>query len=84
MHFGRQHYEQDAAQRSRVKHLCAVRHALRTLTLHVGFQVFTTAVRKGSVFWDSMSCSPQKVNQRFGGICRDHLQGLRKPRKKPA
>jgi hypothetical protein len=27
------------------------------------------------VFWDKKSCSPLKVNRRFGGTCRLHFQG---------
>jgi hypothetical protein len=30
-----------------------------------------------SVFWDSTSCSPVKVNGRFGGTCRLYLQDRR-------
>jgi hypothetical protein len=30
-----------------------------------------------SVFWDITPCSPLKVNRRFGGTCRLHLQGPR-------
>jgi hypothetical protein len=28
-----------------------------------------------SIFWDIMPCSPLKVNRRFGGTYRVHLQG---------
>jgi hypothetical protein len=41
------------------------------------FDVLTTVVMKSSIFWDIMSCSPLKVNRRFGGTCRLHFQGLR-------
>jgi hypothetical protein len=30
---------------------------------------------KKSIFWNTIACSPLKVNQRFGGICRFHLEG---------
>jgi hypothetical protein len=30
---------------------------------------------KSSIFWDVTPCSPFKVNRRFGGTCRLHLQG---------
>jgi hypothetical protein len=30
---------------------------------------------KSSVFLDITPCSPLRINQRFGGICRLHLQG---------
>jgi hypothetical protein len=33
--------------------------------------------RKSSIFWDITPCSPLKVNRRFGGTCRLHLQGRR-------
>jgi hypothetical protein len=32
-------------------------------------------VMKCSIFWDITPCSPLKVNRRFGGTCRLHLQG---------
>jgi hypothetical protein len=32
---------------------------------------------KISTFWDIILCSPLKVNRRFGGTCRLHLQGRR-------
>jgi hypothetical protein len=32
-------------------------------------------VSKVPRFWDITPCSPLKVNQRFGGTCRLHLQG---------
>jgi hypothetical protein len=42
-----------------------------------GFEAFETMIMKCSVFWDTASCSPLKVNRCFGGICRFHLQGIR-------
>jgi hypothetical protein len=30
---------------------------------------------KFSVFWNITLCSPLKVNRRFGGACRLHIQG---------
>jgi hypothetical protein len=30
---------------------------------------------KSSIVWDIMPCSTLKVNRRFGGKCRLHLQG---------
>jgi hypothetical protein len=44
---------------------------------HVGFEVLTVVVMKSSVFWDITTCSPLKVNQRFGETCCLHLQGWR-------
>jgi hypothetical protein len=32
---------------------------------------------KSSIFWDITPCSPLKVNRRFGGTCRLHIQGRR-------
>jgi hypothetical protein len=32
---------------------------------------------KRPIFWNITPCSPLKVNQRFGGKCRLHLQGRR-------
>jgi hypothetical protein len=46
----------------------------------VGFEVLTAAVMKRPVFWDITQCSPLKVNRRFGGIYRLHLQGRRMSR----
>jgi hypothetical protein len=44
---------------------------------NVGFEVLTAVVKKSSIFWDITSCSPLKVNRRFGKSCRLHLQGRR-------
>jgi hypothetical protein len=41
------------------------------------FEVLTAVVIKSSVFWDITSCNPLKFGQRFGGICRLHLQDRR-------
>jgi hypothetical protein len=41
------------------------------------FEILTAMVVKISIFWDITLCSPLKVNLRFGGICRLHLQGRR-------
>jgi hypothetical protein len=41
----------------------------------VGFEVLTAVVMKSTICWDITSCSPLKVNRRFGGIYRFHLQG---------
>jgi hypothetical protein len=32
---------------------------------------------KSFIFWDIKPCSPLKLNRRFGGTCRLHLQGWR-------
>jgi hypothetical protein len=45
--------------------------------LLVGFQVLTEVVMKSSILWYITSCSPLNVNQRFGGTCPLHLQGIR-------
>jgi hypothetical protein len=44
---------------------------------YVGFEVLTAVVMKSYIFWDITSCSPIKVNRRFGGTYRLHLQGRR-------
>jgi hypothetical protein len=41
----------------------------------VVFDVLTAVVRKISVFYDIMSCSPLKVKRHFGGKRRLHFQG---------
>jgi hypothetical protein len=43
----------------------------------VGFEVPTAVVMKSYIFCDITSCSPLKVNRRFGGACCLHLQGRR-------
>jgi hypothetical protein len=43
----------------------------RILLKGVGCEVLTAVV----IFWDITPCSPLKVNRRFGGTCRLHLQG---------
>jgi hypothetical protein len=41
------------------------------------FEVLTAVVMKSTVLWDIRPCSPLKVNQRFGGTYRLHIQGRR-------
>jgi hypothetical protein len=48
---------------------------LTTKNMTVGSEVLTAVVMKTSVFWDITPCSPLKVNGRFGGTYRLHLQG---------
>jgi hypothetical protein len=48
----------------------------------VGFEVFTAVLKKSSVFWDIMPCSPLKVRRRFRGTCRLHLKGRKITRAK--
>jgi hypothetical protein len=51
---------------------------------YVGFEAFTVAVMKSTIFWDITPCSPLSVNRRFRGTYRLHLQGQRnKFSKKP-
>jgi hypothetical protein len=40
-----------------------------------GFEVIAAVAMKGYNFRDITSCSPAKVNGRFGRTCRHHLQG---------
>jgi hypothetical protein len=49
---------------------CALR-----ISIVVGFEVITAVVMNISIFWDITPCSPLRVNQRFGGTFRLHLQG---------
>jgi hypothetical protein len=52
--------------------------------LHTRYSLFFCKVRlnmktelpKSSIFWDVIRCSPSKVNRRFGGTYRLHLQTL--------
>jgi hypothetical protein len=45
--------------------------------MNVGFEVLTAVVMKSTIFWDITPCSPLKVNRRFGGTHRLHLQSRR-------
>jgi hypothetical protein len=45
-------------------------------TSHVGFEVLMAVAMKNYNFFDIMPCSPLKLNRRFGGTCRLHLQDL--------
>jgi hypothetical protein len=60
----------------------ANRHNLRNsitlfFSLKIYLQVLTAVVKNSSIFWDITSHSPLKVNRRFGGTWRLHLQGRR-------
>jgi hypothetical protein len=44
------------------------------IPVYVGFGVYTPVVMKSTIFWDITSYSPLKVNRRFGGKYRLHLQ----------
>jgi hypothetical protein len=44
---------------------------------NVEIQVLVAVVMKSSIFWDITPCRLLKVNGRFGGTCRLHLQGRR-------
>jgi hypothetical protein len=51
---------------------------LHTKPFHlIRFEVLIAVVMKVSIFWDITPCSPLKVNGRFGGTCRLHIQGQR-------
>jgi hypothetical protein len=43
----------------------------------IRFEVPAAVVMKGYISWDIAPCNPLKVNRRFGGTCRLHLQGRR-------
>jgi hypothetical protein len=40
-----------------------------------GFELLTKVFMKSSIIWDITQCKPLKLNRRFGGTCRIHLQG---------
>jgi hypothetical protein len=46
----------------------------------VGFEVLTAVVIKSTIFRDITPCSPLRVNQRFAGTYRLHLQGRKRGR----
>jgi hypothetical protein len=45
-----------------------------TPSVYFGFEILTAVLMKSSISWYIM-CSPVKVNRRFGGTYRLHLQG---------
>jgi hypothetical protein len=45
------------------------------LCYFIGFEVFTVVTMKNIVFWDVGPCRSCKINRRFGGTYRLHLQG---------
>jgi hypothetical protein len=47
----------------------------KTAVYIVGFEVLTAVVMKSFIFWDVTPCSLLKVDRRFGGTFRFHLQG---------
>jgi hypothetical protein len=50
---------------------------LRRTYVQTEFEVLTAVVINSSLFWDITTCSPPKVNRRFGVTYRLHLQGRR-------
>jgi hypothetical protein len=42
---------------------------------YVGHEVLTAVIMNSSVFWNMTAYSSMRVNTRFGGTCRLHLQG---------
>jgi hypothetical protein len=42
---------------------------------HIGSEVLTAVTTKNIIFWDITLLSSLKVNRRFGGIYRLHIQG---------
>jgi hypothetical protein len=48
---------------------------LTNILRNVGFDVLTAVVMKSSIFWDITPCNPLRINRRFGGTCRLHIQG---------
>jgi hypothetical protein len=49
----------------------------KTNLTYVEFEVITSVVMKSTIFGDITPCSPLKVNRRFRGTFRLHLQGRR-------
>jgi hypothetical protein len=47
---------------------------IETTKKYLGFEVLLALVMKSTTFWDIAQCSPLKVNRRFGGTYRLHLQ----------
>jgi hypothetical protein len=43
--------------------------------LYIGFEVFTAVTMKNAVFWGVVPCRCGRLNRRFGGSYRLHLQG---------
>jgi hypothetical protein len=50
-------------------------NCLQTTFFYVGFEVLTEVVMKSAIFWVITPCSPLKINRRFRGTYRLHLQG---------
>jgi hypothetical protein len=46
----------------------------REINGYLGLEVLTAVVMKSIAFWDITLCIPLKVNRRFGGTYRFHLQ----------
>jgi hypothetical protein len=44
------------------------------MIIYVGIEVLVAVRMKSPISWDITACSPLKVNLRFGGTCRVHLQ----------
>jgi hypothetical protein len=42
---------------------------------NVGFEIFTAVTMKNDVFWGVAPCKCGRLNRRFGGSYRHHLQG---------
>jgi hypothetical protein len=45
-------------------------NVFKTLTVFIGFEVFTAVVMKSITFWDMTPCSSLSFNRRFGGTYR--------------
>jgi hypothetical protein len=55
---------------------CALCFHARHTDSHIQlFGMYIKSCVKSCIFWEITPCSPLKVNRRFGGICRRHLQG---------
>jgi hypothetical protein len=52
-------------------------HKVRKMFNRLVSTYFKILYLKSSIFWDKTPCSPLKVNRRFGGIYRLHLEDRR-------
>jgi hypothetical protein len=59
---------------SAAKVYCSVISTAGFIHLLVGFEVLTAVIMSSYIFWNTSPCSPLKINRRFGGTCRPHLQ----------
>jgi hypothetical protein len=71
----RQNSQTKGTKRKYTCFICEVTEGI--YTKYAGFEVLTAVVMKSTIFRDITPWSPSKVNRRFKGTCRLHLQGRR-------